>query len=1387
MADQDNGLIGAGWERLKNQVLGGAGVVAGAAMAVPKGIVSGAEDFLKSGARLSAMSRGDVTPYLPTGTGPTPTIAGDLFSIAGPAAIPVTGGLSLLGAPVAKSYSNNLDRRHVETTQKALSEGRTPDYTDRAGDVANAAIDTIDDVSGFKKLRTGLAAEPGKTINPETGRPFTAFELGQARGEGAMQLYLTGAGVTSAGAHLLGKSMRAADNVRPADMAPIKGNAQIAAELAEKKGLKPEQVRADTTTPTGPVERNRADATPLSDDGRVQVSQVGRDLAVQAEKAGKGGAAPVFDRVISSRIDRAKETANAVVDHVGGAVETNPDLDPWVHGMEGVPTADSQAEINRLMTINPDEVPTHGSPYLERPAESYNSYKNRFLPELRDLMDAHETPTAKGGIDRSLIVGHGSDLRTIEAWGKNGFGGDLTVDPEALKATPEQPGGMLHMYQEKPGVWQVEPWDPKTDTPLEKGIYLLRHGDTPWSGEAPPVDPVAKENFSKPPASPVFSNVPSDPVTGESAADKFDLTQRLKASLTLPEQASIYNDMLNSKSGMQALLDWSKARARAKDPDTRLVSQVVHDWIADGHLSEDVTNRLASTYELPPDASIKTISDMFGQMIRMDQGMKDEQAAAFLRKLPPEQARAAASAALKSTTSGAGTALSMLSDIVQDHLAAHLKAESEGVPGAAENALALQRIRNAMQGNTPYTLMDKMLQWFKMGVIMPPSTQLKIARSSILGNGLNEFFSNIVSGTVESAMGNRMRAMGEGDPSTMNMPRAFGDLAALIGSVVMHAQRVGSVLKNSIPGVTDSPIEPTPLERFLDSAPLRKLDFNRGVDLDVGGEMLKNKMIAKDSPNAQKVMSGMDHIMNYATAGHRFTSWFTRNLFAQARLQSNLEALGTTPEALMKKLNEDPKGLSDVEKSAVDDAFAHGFKQNMNYVPSVGFVKNVLDVYKSINKLPVVGKPLAAMTNLFPRFWMNNLRWQVEHSPAGLVNLFSKDFRDQLAQGGLPGRQAARMIGNATTGLLRMNAALALHDTGLVGPKYYQVQVGEDKTSGEKTFYDIRGDIPMKKAMFVTALLKTQAEGRPMNLTPNEFLDGLFDMQTSDVPLTLFDELSKEATNPSDEDSFRKRAEGILGKFIAAGFRPAKELEKLYGTIHPAALLQRDSKDSPFLGPIISSIPGAAETMPLSIDPITGPRKIDHPIAAFAGLNLQNVDRLRRTIDAIPDFTNTKIRGNWGNPTADRLMNEHIAQILDAPDPNSEVRGESIGDRIARLAEAIPGWASADPRWKEQYLNNKNFKDENGNPIIGAGMLAYVRDAAHDNAVRENPIAFLEHYDKYRLDHNTTKFLEREGITPEMLEQYIRLHPQRPASVPLPSLRPPSTSLQRTGSALNQP
>ena len=132
------------------------------------------------------------------------------------------------------------------------------------------------------------------------------------------------------------------------------------------------------------------------------------DLANDVE--GKG-----VTNVITSGLERSKETGQKVADKVGATVENRPELNTWdIHDFDGLKD-DEFKDVQKWFVEHPDEITYRGpiEKYVgKQVGESINEYAQRIIPAMERI--------EKESGPETLLINHSNNMMLWDAFLKNG-------------------------------------------------------------------------------------------------------------------------------------------------------------------------------------------------------------------------------------------------------------------------------------------------------------------------------------------------------------------------------------------------------------------------------------------------------------------------------------------------------------------------------------------------------------------------------------------------------------------------------------------------------------------------------------------------------------------------------------------------------------------------------------------------------------------------------------------------------------------------------------------------------------------------------------------------------------------------------------------------------
>jgi hypothetical protein len=397
-----------------------------------------------------------------------------------------------------------------------------------------------------------------------------------------------------------------------------------------------------------------------------------------------------------------------------------------------------------------------------------------------------------------------------------------------------------------------------------------------------------------------------------------------------------------------------------------------------------------------------------------------------------------------------------------------------------------------------------------------------------------------------------------------------------------------------------------------------------------------------------------------------------RKLYLQARLDRNLQLMGDRFTKLTGKSYESINDLIPVLRKSgklnpeVRGAILDAYDYSMHNTFAKTFDKGIFGWLSHAGTKPW----FTAMVSPFPRFMANLISFQLERNPAGVLNLFSAEYRKALSDGGWKGQRASDQLAKSIGGIAQMSASWGIRNSPIGGPEYYQIS--KEHTNGAvaealgfKTdiyndkFWDVRALPGMSQMLAVGEMLKWFGEGRPetpSTFSTPKFLDAFLGLRSlSESPMFNFAYWVNQLDNPNSEAGL-KVLYSTIGNYLAGFARPLKSMELFYGKAQqmsgqqPTALHPQDIKGEELLGPtrdtIERAIPGARGVgqafgltpMPERMSPTSGkPVQVESPMFTLIGVSESTIPKIKQMF-AKNGITENDLVGNHGNATANNLI-----------------------------------------------------------------------------------------------------------------------------------------------------
>ena len=286
------------------------------------------------------------------------------------------------------------------------------------------------------------------------------------------------------------------------------------------------------------------------------------------------------------------------------------------------------------------------------------------------------------------------------------------------------------------------------------------------------------------------------------------------------------------------------------------------------------------------------------------------------------------------------------------------------------------------------------------------------------------------------------------------------------------------------------------------------------------------------------------------------------------------------------------------------------------------------------------GLPLATVMP-FPRFMVNAMKFQFDHSPAGFFKLLSKAERDKFAKGDTSALSKA-MIGSTL-----LYSAYEFRNSDQAGEKWF-----EAKTKDGKTF-DLRPFFPAAPYLLVADIIKRAQDGSiDLAFTAKDVLQGLTGAQfRAGGGLYVADELIRDLSSAGTNTEKAKTIAKQWLANLAGGFlNPFQQFKDFYAQYNPEEAVYRDAKDSA-LGTALRAVPGAQRALGVPEAELAtregGSTTVDPALRQLLGVTIkQEKNFLESEIDRL-GLSPYDIGPKTGDPEMDRLINRDLGLIAE--------------------------------------------------------------------------------------------------------------------------------------------
>lgn len=859
------------------------------------------------------------------------------------------------------------------------------------------------------------------------------------------------------------------------------------------------------------------------------------------------------------------------------------------------------------------------------------------------------------------------------------------------------PATMYHYAPDADGSWKLS----EAQDSSAPGVYFMRHGNTDWDG------PIGESNIGKTPRQVPYGELEEGwRNTPQEWKDRYTQDKQMSTEGLSDLQRRVILDPV----GRSSLLE----HMNQGDAPSLAMTRILHDEQVGKDIITDMTSARGAMPGEIQDALHTVVAGVF-ENTKSKGGADVASFADTMQKLQTEldyQAHAA------TNLDDAARAQSILKDLRR------MSEISAGRIGDGPAAAAWSKVAGYF----------RKAEKLRIGSMISP---IKTAANIALGQfGLlgGDFSDAAMTGLVNTF---RQPFVSPTSPLASST-NAFADLTELAKSSVARLPLAGRM---GFDDITDT----------LDALPGVKKELGEGLLFDGDAHMfprmavLMNKaksdaLLAGGSPadymssfkkGWEKIKDNEDlHLsetpgktlynvangaVDFFLAPNRWQEAGFRKLAFDARYRSNLDNIGMSYENALHELNRneitqqpmlgkkgnvlldektgqpkysyDVKEISPKLREAVTDALEHSLRQTYAFTPTGGMFGGMLEFAKVSNKF----LPMSMWGPTFPRAIVNNLMWQVHHSPLGIADLLTPEFADAFM--GLKdeltpeaSRDASRKIGKVMTGMIQMNLALHLANGGEIngwknGPKPWLLTNGDKDKQGKTKFWDISGQQPLNSYAVLADQIMSHVNGRPSTVSPEDVLQNIANIDASDTPIFKLDSTLRQLKGNGD-GSIYKALTDDFGKYLGGFATIGRGIREEFAAIPPQwrslavtrgvnSMLGLDTKTGYARKYQPNALPDAM-LGPLGqgldkIDAMTGFQdREQHPLMALGKIERKGETPLQQLLEATPGYDPNTILKTYDDPHATMLVRQAFGSLVG--DANHPYRGmRSTQDMAAAL------------------------------------------------------------------------------------------------------------------------
>lgn len=405
---------------------------------------------------------------------------------------------------------------------------------------------------------------------------------------------------------------------------------------------------------------------------------------------------------------------------------------------------------------------------------------------------------------------------------------------------------------------------------------------------------------------------------------------------------------------------------------------------------------------------------------------------------------------------------------------------------------------------------------------------------------------------------------------------------------------------------------------------------------------------SKSSPRLSGAFQkGADSIFNKSETMIRFANTFNimqefavRKTAFRLRLAEILRRKGMNIDSINPRLL-DPNDIADAINWSLEATFAAA--------PKSQFVREMVS---AINKIP----PLKLIAP-FARFTANSLRYLNDYNPTGFLKLLTRGESERLAllkgekltlfkRLGLRASDKSRDISKAVIGTGFLLTAKQLRDSEFAGGKWYQLIIAG------KTI-DMRPFAPFSSYLFIADLYtKIRDRKRLPKTIAVDLAQGLLGANfRAGSGLFLLEKVAEVIDQVRQEGEPEPAANALLkaiGEPVGGLFTPFQTIKDFYSEFDRNEARIRDTRENPFLGPVLVRIPKLSQELPLKEFPLGTEARREAPFLRQAtGIIFRTLTPAETERDKL-GLLNRDLSPGTGIPELDNEINKRLRPALES-------------------------------------------------------------------------------------------------------------------------------------------